>query len=180
MTDVKNNKTIQIGIIGAAGWEEYPNRKPNKKLYKLAYELGRLIAIKKAVLVCGGKGGIMLEASRGAKSCNGITAGIISGNSRNKSNKYIDVEIVSGMLNCAEESIIVSMSDGIIAIGGGSGTLQELAIAYRNKKPVVCIKETGGWAERVENTFLDDRKLIKFKSAGNPKDAISILLKEIK
>jgi uncharacterized protein (TIGR00725 family) len=177
---MKIKRKLQIGIIGSSGWEEYPGKKPDKKLYRIAFELGKLIAKNNSILVCGGKGGIMLEAARGAKKYKGITAGVISGKLRNKANKFIDVEIVSGIINCAEESIIISMCDGIISIGGGSGTLQELAIAYRNKKPVVCINRTGGWTDKVANSFLDDRKLIKFKSANNPDGAISILLKEIK
>ena len=100
-------KKLQIGIIGSAGWEEYPNRKPSKNAFEIAYEAGKLIAFNNAVLVCGGKGGIMEESCRGAKENNGITVGVISGNQRNQSNKYIDVEIVSGSINCSEESLIV-------------------------------------------------------------------------
>ncbi len=173
-------RKLQIGIIGSAGWEEYPGAKPDKKLYKIAYSLGKAVAVSGAILICGGKGGIMEEACRGSKRQNGTTVGVISGSLRGLSNEFVDVEIVSGMINCAEESIIISMCDGLIAIGGGSGTLQELSLAYRNKKPVVCMKNTGGWAGKVAGTFLDERKLILFKTANKPREAIDILLKEMK
>ena len=122
-------KKLQIGVIGSAGWEEYPNKKPSKKVFEAAYEVGKLIASKNAVLVCGGKGGIMEEACRGAKENNGLTVGVISGNQRNQANKYVDIEVVSGLTNRGEESLLVCMSDGFIAIGGGAGTLQEITNA---------------------------------------------------
>ena len=173
-------KRLQIGVIGSAGWEEYPNKKPDKKIFEFAYETGKLIAEKNAVLICGGKGGIMEEACRGAKEKDGITAGVVSGNERNKTNKYVDVEVVSGMVNCGEEAIIISMCDGIMAIGGGSGTLQEIATAYRNKKPVVALNGVDGWASKLSNTFLDEREIIKIYFANSPKEAVEILIKKIK
>lgn len=173
-------KRLQIGLIGSAGFEEYPNQKPDKNAYEIAYKIGKLIAQKKAILVCGGKSGVMEEACRGAKENNGLTVGIISGNERGQANSYVDVEVVSGMNNCGEEAITISMSDGIIAIGGGAGTLQEIALAYRNKKPIVSIKDIFGWADKLAGKYLDERKKIKIKSAKTPEEAISLLLKEIK
>lgn len=170
---------LQIGVIGSAGWEEYPDKKPSKKIFELAYQTGKLIAQKNAILICGGKGGIMEEACRGAKEKGGITAGIVSGNIRNQVNKYIDVEVVSGTINCGEESIIISMCDGIIAIGGGSGTLQEIATAYRNKKPIVAIKGSGGWTDKVAGEYLDERELIKIEIAYTPEKALKLLLEKL-
>lgn len=172
-------KKLQIGIIGSAGPEEYPNKKPDKKACKFAYEIGKIVASKKAVLICGGKGGIMKEACKGAKENAGITIGIVSGNKRRTANKYVDVEIVSGSINGSEEGLIISASDGLIAIGGGAGTLQEIALAYRNNKPLVAIKGIRGWADKVSDTFLDERKTAKIESAINPKTAVSLLLKKI-
>lgn len=171
-------RRLQIGIIGSAGWQEYPGKKPDKRAFKIAYEAGKLIAQNSAVLICGGKGGVMEEACRGAKEKNGITVGIISGNKRNQANKYVDVEIVSGMVNNAEEAIIVSMCDGIIAVGGGAGTLQEIATAYRNKKPVVAIRSGGGWADKLSSLYLDERKLMRIQIANSPKEALDLLLKK--
>ncbi|MBI2074256.1 MAG: TIGR00725 family protein [Candidatus Levybacteria bacterium] len=173
-------RKLQIGVIGSAGSEEYPRRKPSKKGLRVAYEVGKLIALKNAVLVCGGKGGVMKEACRGAKKNDGITVGIISGSERSQANKYVDVEVVSGMINCGEESLIVSMCDGFIAIGGGSGTLQEIAIAYRNKKPTVAIKGIPGWADKLANTYLDERQIMKIYVAKTPQEAVRILFGKIK
>lgn len=173
-------RKLQIGIIGSAGWEEYPKKKPDRKAFEVAYKVGKLIALNNAVLVCGGKGGIMEAACRGAKEENCITVGVISGKTRGKVNKYVDVEVISGMINCAEEAIIVSMCDGLIIIGGGSGTLQEIATAYRNKKPMVTIAGIAGWAEKLANSYLDERQLTKIEGASSPKEAMDLLLRKIK
>jgi len=167
-------KKLQIGIIGYAGYEEYKQNKPDKSLYKIARTIGALIAKKNAFLICGGKGGIMEEAARGAKENGGTTVGVVSGNVRGTSNRYIDVEVVSGMTNCGEENLIVSMSDAIIAVGGGAGTLQEIALAYRNNKPLVLIKGFGGWSDKV-GEFLDERKTNRFEIAMTAEEALKKL-----
>jgi uncharacterized protein (TIGR00725 family) len=174
-----DKRRLQIAIIGSAGPEEYPGKKPNSKAYEIAEKLGREIANKDAVLVCGGKGGIMEAACKGAKSVGGITTGVISGNNRGESNPYVDVEVVSGMLNCAEESLIISMSDALIVLGGGSGTLQEIALAYRNDKPVVVVDGLDGWGKKLANTYLDYRKKFKIISAKNAEEAIDIVFNKL-
>lgn len=167
-------KNLQLGIIGSAGVEEYKDDKPNKSLYIIARALGKLIAKNNAILVCGGKGGIMTEAAKGAKENGGTTVGVVSGNLRGTSNEFIDVEVVSGMINCGEENLIISMSDAIIAVGGGAGTLQELALAYRNNKPLVLIRGFGGWSDKVSQ-FLDERKTRKFETATTAQEAFKKL-----
>ena len=170
---------LQIGVIGSAGWEEYPNKKPSEEIYKISYEIGRLIAQKQAILVCGGKGGVMLEACKGAKENGGIVVGVVSGNKRGTSNEYVDIEVISGFVNKGEESLLVSMCDGFIAIGGGAGTLQEITNAYRNKKPIIVINGTGGWSDKLANTSLDERKTIKIYSASSTKEALRKLFKKM-
>lgn len=172
-------KKVQIGLIGSAGNEEYPFDKVKDKVYNLAYEAGRLIARKGAILVCGGKGGVMLSACKGAKEEKGITVGVISGNKRLRSNKYVDIEVVSGICNYSEDALIISMSDGVIALGGGAGTLQELALAYKNRKPIVVIKGSGGWSDKLSNKYIDERKKIKIKGFRNIFRGINYLFTKI-
>ena len=143
-------KKLQIGIIGSAGPEEYPQKgKPDLQIFKIAYELGRLVAESSAILITGGKSGIMEFASKGAKDAGGTTVGVVKGKERFTSNKYVDVEVVSGMEGCGEETMLILMCDGLIGVGGGAGTLQELSIAYRNKKPTVLINSVPGLIEHV-------------------------------
>ena len=174
-------RKLQIGVIGSAGSEEYPkNGAPSPKVFEVAYQLGKLIAQNDAVLITGGKGGIMESASKGAKESGGTTVGVVQGNQRFTSNNFTDIEVISGMTATGEETILILMCDGLIGIGGGAGTLQELSIAYRNQKPVVLISSQSGWSKSLAGKYLDSRKRIKFKSANSPEKAVKILFKLIK
>lgn len=120
-----------IGVIGG--------RKTEKKLLKEAEEAGRLIAQKDAVLVCGGLGGVMKAASKGAKSASGITIGILPQDNSEKANRYIDIPIITGF-GIGRNVIIARTADALIAIGGEYGTLSEIAFALQLKKLVVGIQ----------------------------------------
>ena len=173
------NKKIQIGVIGPAGPEEYPNQKPNKKIYEVAEKVGYLLAKKGVVVITGGKSGVMETAAKGAKKAKGITVGVIKGKKRLSSNKYIDVEVLTGMeADGMDELNIVMMCDGLIAIGGGAGTLQEIVLAYRNKKPVVFIDKMGGIIERLPNP-LDEREKNLFIATKSPEEAVKTILKNV-
>jgi len=168
------NKKFQIGVIGYAGLEEYPNEEsPRREIYEMAEQIGFLLAKKEAIVVTGGKGGVMESAAIGAKKAGGTTVGVTKGKKRFCSNNSTDVEILTGMsADGFDEFILVMMCDALITIGGGAGTLEELVIAYRNKKPIVALKKTGGWAEKTIPGYLDERKTIKVSEARSPVDAV--------
>jgi len=93
------------------------------------------------VLVCGGLGGVMEAACRGAKAAGGITVGILAGVDRSDANGYVDLAIPTG-LGEARNAIVVRAGDALVAIGGGYGTLSEIALALRREKRVVGL---GTW-----------------------------------
>lgn len=124
-------RKLFIGVIGVSDADSH--------LAKIAEEVGREIAAQGAVLVCGGLGGVMEHAARGAKSSGGLTVGILPGDSINSANSYIDIPIATG-IGEARNVIIVKSSDSLIAIGKGLGTLSEISIALKLNKPVVGIK----------------------------------------
>ncbi|MDZ7612002.1 MAG: TIGR00725 family protein [Candidatus Moranbacteria bacterium] len=175
-------KKYQIGVIGSAGKDDYKNGKgASKKLMAEAEKIGRLLAKKNAVVVTGGKDGIMEASSRGAKIEGGLTVGVIKGRWRFKSNQFVDVEVISGMeVDGFDELLLVNMCDGLIALGGGAGTLEEIAIAYRNNKPVVAVKNQKGWAQDLAEKFLDERRRIKIESAESGEKAVEKILSMIK
>ncbi|MDD5050488.1 MAG: TIGR00725 family protein [Candidatus Pacebacteria bacterium] len=172
-------KRIQIGVIGYAGEEEYPTEsKPPQNIYKKAEKVGFLLAKRNAVVVTGGKSGIMESGARGAKKAGGVTLGVIKGKKRFTSNDFTDVEVLSGMeADGFDEVLLVNMCDGFICIGGGAGTLEEITLAYRNNKPVVVLKGTGGWADKLAGAYLDERRKIKIESASDEKNAVDMVLK---
>jgi len=102
--------------------------------------VGRLIAQRGAVLVCGGLGGVMAAAARGAKEAGGLTVGILPGADPADANASIDVALATGMGEM-RNALIVRAAQAVIAIGGGWGTLSEIALARRTNTPVVGLHD---------------------------------------
>lgn len=127
----ESKRKLRIGVIGPGDC--------GAEVYNLAEEVGRLIASANAVLICGGLGGVMEAAAKGAKSYGGLTIGILPGISEKEANPYIDIPIVTDM-GQARNIINVLSSCAIIAISGGYGTLSEIAIALKFNRPVVGLK----------------------------------------
>lgn len=106
-----------------------------------AEQIGRLIAECGCILICGGLGGAMEAACRGAKESGGITIGVLPGYDAAAANRWVDVPICTGM-GQARNVVVVATADAVIAAGGGFGTLSEIALALRLGRPVVLL---GGW-----------------------------------
>jgi uncharacterized protein (TIGR00725 family) len=157
-------KNLQIGVLGYAGLEEYPkSAKINPKCYALAEEIGCYIGENEWFLVTGGKSGIMESAAKGSKSIGGTTIGVVCGNKRGTSNIYTDIEVVGNGYQASEEAILIGMCDIVVVLGGGAGTLQEIAVAYRMSKPIIIFKGIGGWSDRIDSMYLDEREKIPIK-----------------
>jgi len=122
---------MQIGVIGAS--------RCSGEIAELAEEVGREIGKRGAGLICGGLGGVMESASKGAKEVGGLTVGILPGKSKEEANSYIDIPIVTGMGH-ARNVVIAHSSDCIIAISGEHGTLSEIAIGLKLNKTVIGLK----------------------------------------
>ena len=105
---------------------------------QVAEDVGRELARNGAVLVCGGLGGVMAAACRGAKAAGGVTVGILPGDSRAETNAWVDVALPTGMGE-ARNALVVRAADALVAVGGEFGTLSEIALALRLGKPVVGI-----------------------------------------
>jgi uncharacterized protein (TIGR00725 family) len=103
--------------------------------------VGRELGSRGVVLVCGGLGGVMEAACRGAKEAGGLTVGILPGLDRSDANPYVDVVIATG-LGEARNALVVNAADALIAVGGGYGTLSEIGLALRAGKRVVGL---GTW-----------------------------------
>jgi uncharacterized protein (TIGR00725 family) len=170
-------RRLQIGVIGSAGPEEYVFEKPNAAMYTAAEELGAQLAQANCIVINGGKGGVMEAVCRGAKLYQGITVAETAGILRNTSNNYVDVEVVTGALNMAGPSVLVGMCDAVIALGGGAGTLQEICVAYRLKKPIILLTGYGGWTDELaQREYLDERQSLPFITLDTVSDAVSAAL----
>ena len=108
------------------------------KLKRDAEAVGRLIGERGGLLICGGLGGVMEAAARGAKSVGGTTIGVLPGGRSSDANPHIDIPIVTG-IGYARNVIIVQTADGVVALPGKFGTLTEIAYAVVFGKPVVSM-----------------------------------------
>jgi uncharacterized protein (TIGR00725 family) len=106
-----------------------------------AETVGRVLAARGAILVCGGLGGAMEAACRGAREVGGITVGLLPGSDRAQANPYVDIALATG-LGEARNALVVRTADALVAVGGGYGTLSEIALALRAGKRVVGV---GTW-----------------------------------
>jgi uncharacterized protein (TIGR00725 family) len=121
---------IQIAIAGG--------KECDAKTYAIAEEVGRCVARERAVLICGGLGGVMEAAAKGAKDIGGLTIGILPGRNKNEANQYIDIVVATGV-GFARNLATACSCDGMIAIDGKFGTLTEIAYALDASKPVAMI-----------------------------------------
>jgi uncharacterized protein (TIGR00725 family) len=122
-----------IAIIGAG--------KCSKKLRDMAAQAGRYIAENGGVVVCGGLGGIMEGAARGAREGGGTSIGILPTDQKSDANEYIDFAVPTG-LGEMRNVLVVRSADAVIAFPGKYGTLSEMAFALLSNKPLVSVS---GW-----------------------------------
>jgi uncharacterized protein (TIGR00725 family) len=154
---------IFIAVIGTS--------KANAKEAKLAEEVGRKLAERGAIVVCGGLGGVMEAVCRGAKSAGGLTVGILPSHNRLDANPYVDIPILTGM-GYTRNPVVVRSGQAVIAVGGQYGTLSELAYALQEKIPVIGL---GTW--KLATAKAEDKSIIIAKNAT---DAVNKAIDSIK
>jgi uncharacterized protein (TIGR00725 family) len=123
----KNTKKF-ISVIGG-----YPCSPEETHMAEI---IGFELATQGAILICGGEGGVMEAACKGAQKAGGITVGILPGDSRQSANPFVTIPIVTG-IGAARNIIVVKSAQAVIAIGGGYGTLSEISFALKNGIPVI-------------------------------------------
>jgi uncharacterized protein (TIGR00725 family) len=126
---------LQVAVIGAG--------RADQGIVAAAREVGRLLAEHGCTLVCGGLGGVMEAAARGASEAGGATIGIVPGESRHEANPWVEHVVVTG-IGHARNLAVVASGDVVIAVGGEWGTLAEIGFARKLGRPVVILE--GGWA----------------------------------
>lgn len=122
---------MQIGVIGG--------REVTEDLLEEARSAGRTVAQKGGILLCGGLGGVMEAACRGAREAGGLTVGILPGSRGSDANPYLDLVIPTG-LGVARNAVLVQSCHGIVAVGGSYGTLSEIAFAMQLNVPLVAVR----------------------------------------
>jgi len=162
----------QILVVG------YNKDTCDERAWRLAYEVGREVARRGAVLVTGGLGGVMEAASKGAFETGGLTVSIIPQKDVREANPYSTVVVATGISHL-RNFINVYSADGVIVVGGGAGTLTEVAAAYIEGKPVVALRGSGGVADEYAGRYLDQRKTVLIHAAETPSEAVELVLRLI-
>ena len=121
----------QIAVIGKGS--------PDEELQPLAEEIGQLIAMSGAVVVCGGMGGVMEGASRGAREAGGDVIGIVPGESTSDANPFVTHVVATG-IGHGRNLAVVASADAVVAIGGEWGTLAEIGFARRLGRRVAALR----------------------------------------
>ncbi|MFC1932644.1 TIGR00725 family protein [Chloroflexota bacterium] len=145
-----------IAVIGGA--------QPSAEEARLAEEVGRELARQGATLVCGGLGGVMEAACRGASSEGGVTIGILPGDSATTANPYVQIPIVTS-IGYARNITVVKSAQAVIAVGGSYGTLSEIAHARQSDIPVIGLNT---WS--ISRNGQQDSSIIP---AQNPTEAVN-------
>jgi uncharacterized protein (TIGR00725 family) len=149
-----------VAVIGASNATEWE--------LTTAEEVGRLIAEAGCVLVCGGLGGVMNAAARGAQAVGGTSIGILPGDDRDAAGRHLTVAVTTGFGE-ARNAIVARSADAVVAVGGEFGTLSEIALALKMGTPVIGM---GTW--ELGRDDLDRDPIIR---AETPEEALAALRK---
>lgn len=172
-------RTLQIGIIGSMADLQY-----STDLEALARQLGLVIAQAGCIVVFGAEkdaDSLPTIAALAARRAGGLTVGVTY-------EKGLDifvpdaatVVIATGLVRGGGREMTQALScDGVIAISGGSGTLNELTVAYQANIPAVVMAGSGGWSTKLSGSYLDGRKRYAYQSAENADEALKLLIKMI-
>ncbi len=158
---------IQIGVIGSG-------TEITDEIYKLAEEVGEELVKKDILLICGGKGGVMEAACKGAYTKDGISVGILPGILPSEANKYVKIKIPTN-LGENRNYLIIQSVQALICISGEVGTRMEAEYALERGVPLITIPKSGGTSKKISEEFPD--KVIK---AINAEDAVKKALEAIK
>lgn len=153
------DQKITISVIGGHDIDS--------EVESLAHEVGGIVARVGTVLVCGGLGGVMEAASRGAKEAGGLTIGILPGKDKGEANPYIDIALPSS-IGYARNAMVACSADIIIALPGSEGTSSEISYGIVYKRPII---DLGGW---------DREGTIKVKDTTEAEAKIRALIEKIK
>ena len=166
---------MKIGVIGYSGDINIPKI---KRISEETIKLGELLAKEDHHIFNGGRDGVMELVSKGAKKYNGLVTGILPW--EDEGNEFLDFEIKTGLDFSMRSFVLLKSVDVVVSIGGEVGTGIEILGAYAYSKPLILLKNSGGWTDRIidnliDGKYIDNRRLVEAYIANNVEEVISIL-----
>ncbi len=146
--------SLKVGVIGYSGNIE---NEPVKSLIDVCLELGERLG-EKYVVFTGGRDGIMELVSKGVRNVGGTCIGILPWEGSD-ANEYNSLVISTGLDFQMRSFVLVKSVEAVIAIGGEIGTAVEMLATYANRKPLILLRNTGGWADKIPSVLIDDKYL---------------------
>ncbi len=150
------------------------NSQASPETVAVAEDVGRLLGRLGCVVISGGGTGVMEAVSRGACQAGALTIGLLPGDQLAQGNPWLDVVLPTG-IGYARNSANVLAADVVIAIGGSSGTLSEIAYAWLYDKPIIAWTGLGGWSERLAGDQIDDRRADRIERVATLEDLERLL-----
>jgi hypothetical protein len=146
---------------------------------RLAEEIGREIARKECILICGGLTGVMEAVCKGNAEEKGISVCVIPSSNKEDANKYCSIVLPTG-IGFGRNFILVNSADAVILVEGQAGTFIEALASYLQEKPIIALSGSGGISDKIKETFLDEYNKVKILTASTAKEAVELALKKIK
>jgi uncharacterized protein (TIGR00725 family) len=125
------DRPLYVAVVGSG--------EATGELYELAREVGRLVASRDGIVVCGGLSGVMEAAARGATEAGGVAIGVLPDEDRGRANPYLSYSVATGT-GQARNLAVVCSGDVVVAVGGEYGTLSEIGLALKIGRPVVALE----------------------------------------
>jgi hypothetical protein len=170
-------RKLQIGVLGSM-----VDINNSKEALAAAERLGQLIAESGAITFFGAEkdmDSLSTAACRGAKSKGGLTVGVTYGKGKDIVEKDADIIIPTGLDRGGGREFVLTLAcDAVISISGGSGTMNELAVAYQADIPMIALKGYGGWSDKMADQYFDERNRRKVLGASTPEEAVALAIAE--
>ena len=170
MIEADTRRRPTVAVIGSGDVLE-------PQIENSAYLVGELAINSGFRIVTGGLGGVMRAASQGARAARGYMEGdiigILPGIDPSEANPFVDIAIPTGM-GIGRNALVVASADVVIAVGGGAGTLSEIALAWQMKKPVIALRHAEGWSAYLADQALDPRRDDKILGATDAEEAVKL------
>lgn len=164
----------QIAVIGGASGPDH--------LMQEAEALGEALVDEGWRIVCGGLGGVMRAVARGAhrsgQASGGDVVGLLPGLHAADANPWIDIVVPTGMQH-ARNVLVVASADIVVALGGGAGTLSEIAMAWQHHKPIIALATQGGWSAELAGRALDHRRGDAILAARSVDEVVALIRGEL-
>jgi len=166
---------LRLSVIGQSGPIPDPLR-------SVAYAVGHAIGAAGAHLYTGGRDGVMAAACEGAQAAGGLTIGILPGDDPSQANPFVAVPITTGLTLEGRSEVLIHAADCFLIVGGGAGTLAEVAVAYLYAKPMIALRGAGGWGDLLESIlfegrFLDHRRLVPVEFVDDASEAVALAVR---